>query len=61
MNGRHAGDLVDSGALPPATRVLRVAGAGHQLILDDPNGFASALNSIRTGAAAAAAAVPTRI
>ena len=47
MNGMHAADLVESGALPPTTRVLRVEGAGHQLILDDPRGFAAAMESIR--------------
>jgi cardiolipin-specific phospholipase len=47
MSGMHAADLVESGALPPTTRVLRVEGAGHQLILDDPRGFAAAMESIR--------------
>jgi cardiolipin-specific phospholipase len=46
MNGTHADKLVASGQLPSSTRVLRVVGAGHQLIIDDPTAFAKALDSI---------------
>lgn len=46
MNGTHADKLIASGQLPSSTRVLRVVGAGHQLIIDDPTAFAKALDSI---------------